>query len=118
MLADKFYPLAVEEILYFYYGQREGLPPIPPTGSNDPVDRTLDALGEQLDERLFLPGQPSIHHFTQRHQGYRSFRFGSRLSVNLTLPVPERIIISKTKTPIFQEMDSEGRGIMSFHPLP
>lgn len=29
--------------------------------------------------------------------------FGSRLSVNLTLPVPERIIISKAKTPIFKK---------------
>ena len=50
MLADKFYPLAVEEIL-----------------------KDIDLW------------------------------FGSRLSVNLTLPVPERIIISKTKTPIFKK---------------
>ena len=28
--------------------------------------------------------------------------FGSRLSVNLQIPLPERIIISKTKTPVFK----------------
>ena len=32
-----------------------------------------------------------------------SLWFGSRLSVNLLLPVPERIVISKNKTPLFKK---------------
>ena len=53
MLADKFYPLAVEEILYFYTAN-EKVTAYTSDGKQHPVDRTLDALGEQLDERLFF----------------------------------------------------------------
>ena len=92
MLADKFYPLAVEEILYFYTSD----------GKQHPVDRTLDALGEQLDERLFFRAN---RQFIISRNAIKDIDlwFGSRLSVNLTLPVPERIIISKTKTPVFKK---------------
>ena len=91
MLADKFYPLPVEEILYFYTA-----------GKQHPVDRTLDALGEQLDERLFFRAN---RQFIISRNAIKDIDlwFGSRLSVNLTLPVPERIIISKTKTPVFKK---------------
>ena len=92
MLADKFYPLAVEEILYFYTANEK----------QHPVDRTLDALGEQLDERLFFRAN---RQFIISRNAIKDIDlwFGSRLSVNLTLPVPERIIISKAKTPIFKK---------------
>ena len=68
----------------------------------NPVDRTLDALGEQLDERLFFRAN---RQFIISRNAIKDIDlwFGSRLSVNLTLPVPERIIISKTKTPIFKK---------------
>ena len=91
MLADKFYPLPVEEILYFYTANEKV-----------PVDRTLDALGEQLDERLFFRAN---RQFIISRNAIKDIDlwFGSRLSVNLTLAVPERIIISKTKTPIFKK---------------
>ena len=90
MLADKFYPLAVEEILYFY------------TANEKVTAYTLDALGEQLDERLFFRAN---RQFIISRNAIKDIDlwFGSRLSVNLTLAVPERIIISKTKTPIFKK---------------
>ena len=53
MLADKFYPLPVEEILLFLYGQRESYR-LYLRRKTTSVDRTLGALGEQLDERLFF----------------------------------------------------------------
>ena len=61
MLADKFYPLPVEEILYFYLRRK--------TTSRRPYPRRV---GRATGREAFLPGQPSIHHFTQCHQGYRS----------------------------------------------
>jgi len=59
-------------------------------------------LGEQLDERLFFRAN---RQFIISRNAIKDIDlwFGSRLSVNLTLPVPERIIISKTKTPIFKK---------------
>ena len=100
-LADKFYPLAVEEILYFYTAN-EKVTAYTSDGKQHPVDRTLDALGEQLDERLFFRAN---RQFIISRNAIKDIDlwFGSRLSVNLTLPVPERIIISKTKTPIFKK---------------
>ena len=85
MLADKFYPLPVEEILYFYTAN-EKVTAYTFDGKQHPVDRTLDA---------FIISRNAIKDI--------DLWFGSRLSVNLTLPVPERIIISKTKTPIFKK---------------
>ena len=101
MLADKFYPLPVEEILYFYTAN-EKVTAYTFDGKQHPVDRTLDALGEQLDERLFFRAN---RQFIISRNAIKDIDlwFGSRLSVNLTLPVPERIIISKTKTPIFKK---------------
>ena len=101
MLADKFYPLPAEEILYFYTAN-EKVTAYTFDGKQHPVDRTLDALGEQLDERLFFRAN---RQFIISRNAIKDIDlwFGSRLSVNLTLPVPERIIISKTKTPIFKK---------------
>ncbi|KKB45860.1 hypothetical protein HMPREF1212_05016 [Parabacteroides sp. HGS0025] len=101
MLTDKFYPLQVEEILYFYT-MNEKVTAYTSDGKQHPVDRTLDTLSDQLDlkdffraNRQFIIARKSIKDI--------DLWFGSRLSVNLTLPVPERIIISKTKTPVFKK---------------
>lgn len=53
MLPDKFYPLPVEEILFFYTAN-ERVSAYTADGKCHPVDRTLDALGECLDKRLFF----------------------------------------------------------------
>ena len=63
---------------------------------------SMDELEQQLNpdcffraNRQFIIARKSIKDI--------DLWFGSRLSVNLTLPVPERIIISKTKTPVFKK---------------
>lgn len=101
MLPDKFYPLPVEEILFFYTAN-EKVTAYTPDGKQHPVDRTLDTLGEQLDEQFFFRAN---RQFIISRKAIRDVDlwFGSRLSVNLTLPVPERIVISKTKTPVFKK---------------
>ena len=101
MLTDKFYPLQVEDILYFYT-MNEKVTAYTSDGKLHPVDRTLDALGDQLDEKHFFRAN---RQFIISRKAIKDIDlwFGSRLSVNLTLPIPERIIISKTKTPVFKK---------------
>ena len=100
MRADKFYPLPVDEVLFFYT-INEKVTAYTADGKVHPVDRTLDALGEQLDESTFFRAN---RQFIVARKAIRDIDlwFGSRLSVNLHIPVPERIIISKTKTPLFK----------------
>lgn len=101
MLADKFYPLPVETILYFYTAN-EKVTAFTADGKQHPVDRTLDALTEQLDEHLFFRAN---RQFIISRKAIKDVDlwFGSRLSVNLSVPVPERIVVSKTKSPVFKK---------------
>lgn len=101
MLSDKFYPLQVKDILYFYT-MNEKVTAYTSDGKQHPVDRTLDTLSGQLDGRHFFRAN---RQFIIARKAIRDVDlwFGSRLSVNLTLPIPERIIISKTKTPVFKK---------------
>lgn len=101
MLPDKFYPLSVEDILFFYTSN-EKVTAYTADGKKHPVDRTLDTLTEQLDNRLFFRAN---RQFIIARKAIKDIDlwFGSRLSVNLLIPVPERIIISKAKTPMFKE---------------
>jgi two-component system LytT family response regulator len=101
MLPDKFYPLAVEDI-FFFYTSNERVTAYTYDGKQHPVDRTLDALYEHLDETLFFRAN---RQFIISRKAIKDVGlwFGSRLSVNLTIAVPERIIISKIKSPLFRK---------------
>lgn len=100
MLADKFYPLPVNDIFYFYT-TREKVTAYTSDGKKHPVDRTLDMLSEQLDRQLFFRAN---RQFIISRKAVKDVNLwlGNRLSVNLLLPIPERIIISKVKTPLFK----------------
>ena len=101
MLADKFYPLQTDEILYFYTSN-EKVTAYTADGKQHTIDRTLDILSGQLEEKTFFRAN---RQFIIARKAIKDIDlwFGSRLSVNLILPIPERIIISKTKTPIFKK---------------
>lgn len=101
MMADKFYPLPVNDILYFYTAN-EKVSAYTVDGKKHPVDRTLDALNEQLDPAVFFRAN---RQFIISRNAIKDVDlwFGSRLSVNLTVSVPERIVISKTKSPLFKK---------------
>ena len=101
MLADKFYALPVNDISYFYTAS-EKVSAYTPDGKQHPVDRTLDTLGEQLNERLFFRAN---RQFIVSRKVIKDVDLwlGNRLSVNLLLPVPERIIVSKVKAPLFKK---------------
>lgn len=101
MLADKFYPLPVEDIFYFYTA-KEKVIAYTLDGKKHPVDRTLDMLSQQLDKQHFFRAN---RQFIISRKAIKDIDIwlGNRLSVNLLLPIPERIIISKVKTPIFKK---------------
>ena len=88
--------------IYYFYTSREKVTAYTFDGKKHPVDRTLDTLGEQLDQRFFFRAN---RQFIISRKSIRDVNLwlGNRLSVNLLLPVPERIIISKVKTPIFKK---------------
>ena len=97
----KFYPLSVEEIS-FIYTFNEKVSVYTKDGKSHPIDRNLDALNDQLDgnnffrvNRQFIISRKAIKDVDMWH--------GSRLSVNLFIPTPERIVISKNKSPIFKK---------------
>ncbi|MDD4514531.1 LytTR family DNA-binding domain-containing protein [Massilibacteroides sp.] len=100
-LAYKFYPLPVDEILFFYTAN-EKVTAYTADGKKHPVDHTLDSLSEQLDERSFFRAN---RQFIIARKAIKDVElwYGSRLSVNLILEIPEKIIISKTKTPVFKK---------------
>lgn len=101
MLADKFYPLPVDDIAFFYT-LNEKVIAYTYDGKQHPVDQTLDALGKQLDDTFFYRAN---RQFIISRKSIKDVElwFGGRLSVNLALPVPERIIISKTKSPLLKK---------------
>ena len=65
------------------------------------MDRTLDALGECLDKRLFFRANRQVIIARSAIKDVDLW-FGNRYSVNLVVPAPERIIVSKNKAPSFK----------------
>ena len=70
-------------------------------GASYPIDRTLEALQNILPEgdffranRQFIISRRAVEEIT--------VWFGSRLSLSLTVPTPEKIIISKARVPEFK----------------
>lgn len=97
----KFYTLPVEDISYFYT-LNEKVSVWTSDGKQHPVDRNLDALIEQLDDTLFFRANRQFI-ISRKAIMDIDMWYGSRLSVNLLISVPERIVISKNKSPVFKK---------------
>ena len=98
---DKIIPLYIDRVAYFYTSN-EKVSAFTHTGERYVVDRTLEMLQSQLPEdeffranRQFIISRKAVKDIT--------VWFGSRLSLNLTVETPERIIISKTRVPEFKQ---------------
>lgn len=98
---DMLVPLPVDAILYCYIAD----------GTVKAVDRnqqefnfsqSLDELTEMLDPKRFFRAN---RQFLIAKDAIKDVRlwFNGRLTVNLKVPVPEKIIISKAKVPEFKE---------------
>lgn len=98
---DKIIPVGVDEVAFFYTSsERVTLTTL--TGQTYAVDKTLEALGQQLSPHMFFRAN---RQFIISRAAVRDIVvwFGSRLSLNLVVETPERIIISKARVPEFKQ---------------
>ena len=65
------------------------------------MDKTLEALGQQLPLQMFFRANRQFI-ISRRAVKDIAVWFGSRLSLNLTVDIPEKIIISKARVPEFK----------------
>lgn len=105
---DRIIPLNIDDVAYFYTAN-ERVSAITYTGERYAIDRTLEMLQAALpDEEFFRANRQFI--VARKAVKDIAIWFGSRLSLNLTVEIPEKIIISKARVPEFKQW------LTSFHP--
>ena len=99
--SDKFLILNTSDIAYFYTTNEHTIA-CTYEGVQHDIDRSLESIIETLDPKDFIRAN---RQFIIARNSIKDvdFWFGSRLSVNLKVKIPERIIISKLKTSKFKE---------------
>jgi DNA-binding LytR/AlgR family response regulator len=98
---DKLVPLKTDDIAYLYIDN--GVVKVYTfEGKSFTMDHTLDELEGSLDPEKFFRAN---RQFIISGQAIKDidFWFNSKLSVNLKLPAPEKIIVSKAKVPEFKK---------------
>lgn len=98
---DKIVPVNMDEVAFFYtYAERVTLTTL--KGECYPVDKSLEALQQQLSDGKFFRAN---RQFIVSRSAVKDIAvwFGSRLALNLVVDTPERIIISKARVPEFKQ---------------
>ncbi len=97
---DKIIPLRREQVAFFYTAD-EKVKATDYEGESYPMDRSLDKLSKILSDndffranRQFIVARDAISDI--------NIWFGNRLSLNLKVKTPERIVISKDRVPEFK----------------
>ena len=97
---DKIIPLSIDDVAFFYTSN-EKVSAVTYDGTYYIIDRTLESLQSTLPEveffranRQFIVARKAVKDIT--------VWFGSRLSLNLSVVLPEKIIISKARVPEFK----------------
>ena len=105
---DKIIPLNIDDVAYFYTSN-EKVTALTFKGERYVVDRTLETLQGSLPEDEFFRAN---RQFIVARKAVKDIAvwFGSRLSLNLTVEIPEKIIISKARVPEFKQW------LLSVHP--
>ena len=105
---DKIIPLNIDDVAYFYTSN-EKVTAFTFKGEKYIVDRTLETLQSNLPDKEFFRAN---RQFIIARKAVKDIAvwFGSRLSLNLTVEIPEKIIISKARVPEFKQW------LMSIHP--
>ena len=98
---DRFVPVSVEQICYFYIDDGAVKAVTQSAGSYD-FQQTLDELAEQLNPRHFFRANRQYIVARQAVVG-ASLWFGGRMVLQLTPPTAEKVIISKARVPAFKE---------------
>lgn len=105
---DKIIPLNISDVAYFYTSN-EKVSAFTFKGEKYTIDRTLETLQSALPEKDFFRAN---RQFIVARSAVKDIAvwFGSRLSLNLQVETPEKIIISKARVPEFKQW------LMSIHP--
>ena len=98
---DKIIPLSIDDVAFFYTAN-ERVSAFTFSGERYTVDRTLEVLQSSLPEDEFFRAN---RQFIISRNAVKDIAvwFGSRLSLNLTLETPEKIIIPKARVPEFKQ---------------
>ena len=98
---DKIVPLKAEDVAFFHTFE-ERVTAYCFGGEKYQIDQTLEALQSKLSSKDFFRAN---RQFIISHKAVKdiSIWFGSRLSANLTLDTPERIIVPKARVNDFKE---------------
>ncbi|MFR9649389.1 MAG: LytTR family DNA-binding domain-containing protein [Rikenellaceae bacterium] len=98
---DRIVPIEVEDSAFFYISE-DRVKVTTLDGSCYPIDKSLEQLAELLPEhdfhranRQFIISRKAVKDI--------SVWFGSRLSINLVVEIPEKIIVSKARVSRFKE---------------
>lgn len=97
---DKLIPLATSNIAYVYIDTKT-VKAIAMDGHTHYLNQTLDEIMAQLDPEQFFRAN---RQFIISRQAVKDMTvwFGNKLAVNLTVPVPEKIIVSKARVGEFK----------------
>ena len=98
---DKLIPLSVDKIA-FMFAENKMISIHTFEGAKHHIDSSLDVLYRQLDAAQFFRANRQ-YVIARKAIKDMSQWFGSKLSVNLTVAVPERIIISKVRVSEFKK---------------
>lgn len=98
---DKIIPLSIDDVAYFYTSN-EKVTANTFSGERYAIDRTLEMLQSLLPEGEFFRAN---RQFIVARKAVKDIAvwFGSRLSLNLSVETPEKIIISKARVPEFKQ---------------
>lgn len=97
---DKILPLAITEIA-FCHTEGEKVSAFTLDGKRYPLDKSLDTLAVMLPENDFFRANRQFI-ISRRTIKDMSVWYGNRLLINISPEPPEKIIISKSKTPEFK----------------
>ena len=97
---DKFIPLSVDRIACFYT-ENKTVKIITEDNETYNMDSSLEDLTNHLNPTQFFRAN---RQYIVSHKAIKdiSIWFGSKLSINLEVPVPEKIIVSKARVPEFK----------------
>ncbi len=97
---DRIVPIDIVDVAYFYISS-DRVRVTTLDGGSYPIDKTLEQLSELLPERDFYRAN---RQFIISRSSVKdiSVWFGSRLSVNLVVDIPEKIIVSKARASQFK----------------
>ncbi len=97
---DKFIPLAIQKVACFY-SENKMAKIITEDNQTYNIDSSLEDLYTQLDPALFFRAN---RQYIVSHKAIKdiSIWFGSKVSINLLINVPEKIIVSKARVTEFK----------------